>query len=183
MFVIGQEKTYLASKLILNIYIHEYEKENLRLEHLNNKVSMVLVLCGVLLPIILKYLDFREIIVQSKPDTIECNWVLSQAFGILLQLSVVILFFLTIVELINVLRKKQYKVINIATPIDEEIGKDSEDVAGWYLVAQYYEIIDINRKLNDERYEIYEKALNKLKAVMAGILIIELFRNNLLIVL
>lgn len=160
--------------------MREYEKENLRLENINSKVSIVLVFCGVLFPIILRYLDFRMIMELNKPTIVECNWLICQIIGVLLQLTIVIFFFITILELIDVLRKKEYKTIDIKVPINENIGKDCEDTAGWYFVAEYYDIISKNRDLNNKRYEIYEKALRKLAVVVAIILVVELYRNNLL---
>lgn len=169
---------YNASEQFYNASKCEYDYELNRNTMLDNKVSMTLAFCGVVLLFLINYLDIRSLWVLSTPH--QCWECILRFVCSALQVLCLAFFAVCIIKLFVVLKPKAYCCLDTNFLLKETLPEWNAKQAYMYLGVKYTEFTAFNRAVNEKRSKGYSSAILWLLLSIACCVINELIKYNFL---
>lgn len=167
---------YTAAEQFSEASKREYEYELNRNTNLDNKVSITLAFCGVILLYLMKYLDIRSIWVPN--PSVSCCLCIIRFVSTLLQIGCLVVFLISIVKLFGVLKPREYCRLDTNFLLKETLPEWSMQQAQMYIGKRYTEIATYNHGLNESRSKKYSQAVFLLSIAVILCLINEFVKYN-----
>lgn len=169
---------YKASEQFYNVAKSEYDYELNRNATLDNKVSMTLAFCGVVLLFLLVYLNIRVLWDSNLPH--QCWDCILRFICSLFHVACVSCFAVCIIKLFGILTPTTYCRLDPFFILNETLPEWDKDKAYMYLGVKYSEIAAFNRRVNEDRTYKYGKAIKWLLSAFLFCVLSEIVKNNFL---
>ena len=167
---------YKASEQFYNAAKSEYDYELNRNAALDNKVSMTLAFCGVVLLFLIGYLDIRSLWSIDLPH--QCWECILRFICSSLQIACVSSFAVCIIKLFGILSPRTYCRLDPNYLLNETLPEWEELKAYMYLGVKYSEIAAFNRRVNEDRTHKYGKAIKWLLFAILFCILSEIIKKN-----
>lgn len=148
---------YKAAEQFYNAAKAEYDYELNRNANLDNKVSMTLAFCGVVLLFLINYLDISSIWETEVP--LICSQCVIRFVSSLLQIACLFSFGVCIVKLFRMLRPKVYCRLDPDYLLSEGLPEWTQLQANLYIGKKYSEFTAFNRNVNETRSKEYNNSI------------------------
>lgn len=169
---------YKASEQFYNAAKDEYDYELNRNATLDNKVSMTLAFCGVVLLFLINYLDMRSLWSLTEPH--QCWECILRFMCSVFQIACLSSFSVCIIKLFSILTPKTYCRLDPNYLLNETLPEWETKQAYMYLGKKYAEFTTFNRAVNEERSKKYSKAIKWLLFAILFCVLSEIVKNNFL---
>lgn len=170
---------YKASEQFYTVAKDEYDYELNRNTTLDNKVSMTLAFCGVVLLFLINYLDINSIW-SNLTVPHECWECILRFLCSTFQIVCMVSFAVCIVKLFYILKPKTYCRIDPNYLLSETLPEWEPKQAYMYLGKKYTEISAFNRGVNEERSKKYSTAIKWLLLAILFCILSEIIKQNFL---
>ena len=170
---------YNASEQFYHASKDEYDYELSRNTTLDNKVSMTLAFCGVVLLFLISYLDIRSLWNLTYPH--QCWECILRFVCSVLQIVCLAFFAVCIIKLFSILRPKTYCRLDPNYLLRETLPEWQSKQAYMYLGVKYAEFTEFNRAVNEARSREYSRAIRWLLLSILCCAANELIKYNFLL--
>lgn len=174
------QKNYPSADVSFDVVQREYEQELNRSLKLDNKINITLTFCGVVFLFVIKYLDFTSIFEASAVAMNTCQMCFIKAIVAFIQVAVIVLFLYAIIKLISLLHPKGYLHFNCDEIFDKKLMIENEENSKFYILTRYWAATVKNNETNEQRSEIYNKAITSLKTMVILCVVAEFIKMNFL---
>lgn len=144
---------YKAGEQFCNAAKAEYDYELGRISTLDNKVSMTLAFCSVILLFLLNYLDLQSIWETS--EQFSCSQCILRFLSTVSQICCLIFFGVAVVRLFRILKPKVYCRLDPYYILNETLPEWEKEQAYMYLGVKYAEFTAFNTSVNEKRSKEY----------------------------
>lgn len=158
----------------------EYEYELGRNTSFDNKVSITLAFCGVVLLFLINYLDLRSLLFWGSGATMMWWEYMTSILCFLLQIGCLVFFVLCIIKLFKVLRPRIYYRLDTEYLLDETLPEWTKEQSYMYLGRRYSEFAASNNIVNETRLKEYTSSIKWLLLSVLLCLINEIIKFNFL---
>ena len=163
-----------------NIISEEYIRELERNSKTDSKISIVLAFSGLLVLYLINFLDFNPLFSTSNSFLSEKKLYLFQVLCSILQVSMLIVYLLSLYLLIKCLRTRNYRLIATLDLIDEKLLNESDETIKTYMAVKMQDAIDHNCEINNQRNRQYNRAILYLVSTIVLLLLCQIIRLNIL---
>jgi len=150
---------YKSSEQYCDAAKTEYEYELNRNTKLDNKVSITLAFCGVVLLLFIDYLDVRSLWEVEAQSQMQCWECILRFLCSVFQIACLAFFGVFIIKLIIILKPRLYLRLDTENLLIEALHEWDNDQAYMYLGIKYSEFAVYNNSVNETRSEEYRKSM------------------------
>lgn len=161
----------IGINVILEAIKHEYVKERERTLTIENKAMSIITILIAVMTIIIPMFPIYEIKGFISKNTFK-NGVVIGIF-VLVFLSILVLMITDVVLLINAIKVREYRRIEINKLVEEEVINSNELSVKTGLCEMYYNAITSNSDINSDKAKNLEKSM-KITLTIIGILCISM---------
>lgn len=167
---------YNAAEQFCSAAKAEYDYELNRNANLDNKVSMTLAFCGVVLLFLINYLDVVSI--WETEGELSCPQCILRFISSASQITCLAFFGVCIVKLFRMLKPKVYCRLDPEYLLSETLPEWTAQQANMYIGKKYSEFTAFNRIVNESRSKEYSNSIRWLLLSILLCVINEILKFN-----
>lgn len=156
---------YPSAELLLSTIQKEYDNEASRKRDIETRTGILIALLGALIGFYTSTIDFSIVKKASSPIEYLCV-----VFIGMIYIFPLITFFLSMKELINVLKTKTYQRIGIGG-INETMAKKCKEEVSVRLAKSYKAVVEDNGKSNEKKALQFQKGILLIYISLIGIIV------------